>query len=80
MGRRHFLVHLFRPFRLEIPDAPPTGPQGGTPAHNARVIPPILTSHHISKQKKYGAQWALVTGASSGIGKALAAKLCEQVP
>jgi short-subunit dehydrogenase len=29
-------------------------------------------------KKKYGAEWALVTGASSGIGKAIVEKLCGQ--
>ena len=29
-------------------------------------------------KKKYGAQWALVTGSSSGIGKSLAIKLAQQ--
>lgn len=29
-------------------------------------------------KKKYGASWGLVTGSSSGIGKAIAVKLAEQ--
>lgn len=30
-------------------------------------------------KKKYNAKWALVTGASSGIGRALAEKMAQQV-
>jgi len=29
-------------------------------------------------KKKYGAEWAIVTGSSSGIGKSLAVKLAQQ--
>jgi len=32
----------------------------------------------INLKEKYNAEWALVTGASSGIGKAIVEKLCEQ--
>lgn len=32
----------------------------------------------INLKQKYNAEWALVTGASSGIGKAIVEKLCEQ--
>jgi hypothetical protein len=29
-------------------------------------------------KKKYGAEWAVVTGGSSGIGKAIVERLCQQ--
>lgn len=32
----------------------------------------------VNLKKKYDAQWALVTGASSGIGKSIVERLCEQ--
>lgn len=34
------------------------------------VLPPLLGTQDL--KKKYGAEWALVTGSSSGIGKELA--------
>lgn len=42
------------------------------PVVYANLLPPV------NLKKKYGAQWALVTGASSGIGKSLAEALAAQ--
>jgi len=44
-------------------------------------IPPLVHSYLFGDQdlkKKYNATWALVTGASSGIGKAITEKLAKQ--
>jgi short-subunit dehydrogenase len=38
----------------------------------------IFDMMEVNLKKKYNAEWALVTGASSGIGKAIVEKLCAQ--
>lgn len=44
------------------------------------IIPIVLLNllGDINLKKKYGAEWAIVTGASSGIGKAIVEKLASQ--
>lgn len=41
-----------------------------------KIIVSLMPTQNL--KKKYGAEWALVTGSSSGIGKSLAVKLAQQ--
>jgi NADPH:quinone reductase-like Zn-dependent oxidoreductase len=41
-----------------------------------KVLVSLMPTQNL--KKKYGAEWAIVTGSSSGIGKSLAVKLAQQ--
>eukprot|EP00798_Chlamydomonas_sp_ICE-L_P010127 gene10127-8027_t len=59
----------------------PTGIQSGSLAFGTYVLQHVVCAYFYKTQnlkRKYGAEWALVTGGSSGIGKSIAVKLAKQ--